>query len=158
MGSTLNAYLKKFEEFKALPAGQSFTIRVTEQEATEVAKEYLTENKASVSQRIQKRTGLKLSVDNPSVSFRNDEIRVSASGGMGFLKAKAALTADVKWDGKPVVVVRSVEIPFLSVTPEKLNSVVEGPLKKGTGIVEEYAEIRSFKVEDGAMVLEAVRK
>ena len=84
MGSTLNAYLNKFEEFKALPAGQSFTIRVTDQEATEVAKEYLAENKASVSQRIQKRTGLKLSVDNPSVSFRNDEIRVSASGGMGF--------------------------------------------------------------------------
>ncbi len=28
MGSTLNAYLNKFEEFKALPAGQSFTIRV----------------------------------------------------------------------------------------------------------------------------------
>ena len=113
MGSTLNAYLNKFEEFKALPAGQSFTIRVTDQEATEVAKEYLAENKASVSQRIQKRTGLKLSVDNPSVSFRNDEI---------------------------------------------LNSVVEGPLKKGTGIVEEYAEIRSFKVTDGAVVLEAVRK
>ena len=158
MGSTLNAYLNKFEEFKALPAGQSFTIRVTDQEATEVAKEYLAENKASVSQRIQKRTGLKLSVDNPSVSFRNDEIRVSASGGMGFLKAKAALTAEVKWDGKPLVVVRSVDIPFLTVTPEKLNSVVEGPLKKGTGIVEEYAEIRSFKVTDGAVVLEAVRK
>ena len=129
-----------------------------DQEATEVAREYLAENKASVSQRIQKRTGLKLSVDNPSVSFRNDEIRVSASGGMGFLKAKAALTAEVKWDGKPVVVVRSVDIPFLTVTPEKLNSVVEGPLKKGTGIVEEYAEIRSFKVTDGAVVLEAVRK
>ena len=51
MGSTLNAYLNKFEEFKALPAGQSFTIRVTDQEATEVAREYLAENKASVSQR-----------------------------------------------------------------------------------------------------------
>ena len=131
MGSTLNAYLNKFEEFKALPAGQSFTIRVI---------------------------GLKLSVDNPSISFRDDEIRVSASGGMGFLKAKAALTAEVKWDGKPVVAVRSVEIPFLPVTPEKLNSVVEGPLKKGTGIVEQYAEIRSLKVTDGAVVLEAVRK
>ena len=158
MGSTLNAYLKKLEEFKDLPVGQPITIRVTDQDATEVAREYLAENKASVSQLIQKRLGLKLSVDNPSISFRDDEIRVSASGGMGFLKAKAALTAEVKWDGKPVVAVRSVEIPFLPVSPEKLNSVVEGPLKKGTGIVEQYAEIRSLKVTDGAVVLEAVRK
>lgn len=158
MGKTLNTFMNKFEEFKTLPAGEAFTIRVTDQEATEAAREYLAENKESVGQRIQKRVGLKLSVENPSVIFRNDEIRVSATGGKGFLKAKAALAAEVKWDGKPVVVVRSVEVPFLSVTPEKLNSLVEGPLKKGMGIVEEYAEIRSFKVTDGAVVLEAVRK
>ena len=97
MGSTLNAYLKKLEEFKDLPAGQPITIRVTDQDATEIAREYLVENKAGVSQRIQKRTGLKLSVDNPSVSFRNDEIRVSASGQRPPSRRKSNGTASRLW-------------------------------------------------------------
>lgn len=158
MGITLNGFMNKFEEFKTLPAGESFTIRVTDREATAAAAEYLSENRASVGQKIQNRVGLSLKIEDPSIRFRNDEIFISATGGKGFLKAKAALTADVRWDGRPVVVVRSVEVPFISVSPEKLNSVVEGPLNRVMGKVEEYAEIRSFKVTDGAAVLEAVRK
>ena len=148
MGSTLNSFRNKFEEFKTLPAGQSFTIKVTDQEATAAACEYLAENKASVGQKIKKRTGLSLDIDNPTVTFRNDEIGVSASGGKGFLKAKASLTAEVRWAGKPIVVVRSVEVPFISVSPEKLNAVVERPLESVMHIVEEYAEICSFKLTD----------
>ena len=158
MGSTLNSFRNKFEEFKTLPAGQSFTIKVTDQEATAAACEYLAENKASVGQKIKKRTGLSLDIDNPTVTFRNDEIGVSASGGKGFLKAKATLDADVQWNGQPTVVVRSVKVPVVSVTPEKLNSVVEKPLKQLMEKVEEYAEIHNFKLQDGFAVLEAIRK
>ena len=158
MGSTLNSFKNKFEEFKALPTGEAFTIRVTDQEATAAAREYLTENKDSVSQQMKKRTGISLNIENPSVTFRKDEIGLSASGGKGFLKAKASLTAEVRWTGKPIVVVRSVEVPFISVSPEKLNSVVERPLNSVMHLVEGYAEIHSLRLTDGAAILEAVRR
>ena len=158
MGATLQHFLGKFDEFKTLPAGESFSIRVSDQEATAAANEYLTENKAQVKQLIQQKAGIGLDVEKPSIGFHNDGISVSAMGGMGFLKAKASLNADVQWDGKPNVVVRSVQVPVISVTPEKLNSVVEKPLKQLTEKVEEYAEIRNFKLQDGFAVLEAVRK
>ena len=158
MGKQLQHFIDKFEEFRALPAGQSFTIKVTDQEATAAAKEYITENKAEIRDFLKQQTGFGLDVDDPSVKFGEDEISLSAMGGKGFLKTKATLTADIKWDGGPVVNVRSVEVPVVSVSPEKLNSSVEEPLKKMMDIVEEYAEIRSFKLKDGVAVLEAVRK
>ena len=158
MGATLQHFLGKFDEFKTLPAGEFFSIKVSDQEATAAANEYLTENKAQVRQLLQKTTGMNLDVENPSIGFRNDEILLSAMGGMGFLKARASLNADVQWNGEPNVVVRSVQVPVISVTPEKLNSVVEKPLKQLTEKVEEYAEIRNFKLQDGFAVLEAVKK
>ena len=158
MGATLQHFLGKFDEFKTLPSGKSFSIKVTDQEATAAANEYLTENKAQVSQLLQKTTGMNLEVEKPSIGFKNDELLLSAMGGMGFLKAKATLDADVQWSGQPTVVVRSVKVPVVSVTPEKLNSVVEKPLKQLMEKVEEYAEIHNFKLQDGFAVLEAVRK
>ena len=158
MGTTLQHFLGKFDEFKTLPSGKSFSIKVTDQEATAAANEYLTENKAQVSQLLQKTTGMNLEVEKPSVGFKNDELLLSAMGGMGFLKAKATLDADVQWNGQPTVVVRSVKVPVVSVTPEKLNSVVEKPLKQLMEKVEEYAEIHNFKLQDGFAVLEAIRK
>ena len=158
MGITLNHFMNKFEEFKTLPSGESFTIRVTDQEATQVAREYLADNKESVGKKIQNRIGLSLKIEDPSVKFHNDALSATLTAGKGFLKAKASLTADVRWDGKPIVHVRSVDVPFISISPEKLNSVVEGPLKRLTQKVEEYAEIRSFKLTDGMATLEAVRK
>ena len=158
MGITLNNFMNRFNEFKILPAGESFTISVTDREATAAAQEYLTENKGQVRQMIQKRAGVKLDVDNPSIRFRNDEIAVTAAGGMGFMKVKASLTAEVRWTDELKVTVRQVEVPILSISPEKLNSVVEEPLKKVMRKVEEYAEIRSFKLTDGLATLEAVRK
>lgn len=158
MGATIEQFIGKFEEFKALPSGESFTIEVTDQEATAAANEYVTENKAQIQELLKQQTGFNLDVEKPSVAFRNDEILLSAMGGIGFLKTKASLTADVKWDGKPVVVVRSVEVPVVSISPGELNSTVEEPLTKMMETVEEYAEIRSFKLKDGVAVLEAVRK
>ncbi len=158
MGATLQHFLGKFDEFKTLPAGESFTIRVSDREATAAANEYLTENKARVQQLQRKKTGMNLDIENPSIVFRNDGISLSAVGGKGFLKARASLNADVRWDGQLHVVVRSVQVPVISVTPEKLNSLVEKPLKKLMAKVEEYAEIRSFKLQDGFAVLDAVRK
>ena len=158
MGATLQHFVGKFDEFKTLPTGESFSIKVSDQEATAAANEYLTEHKSQVSQLLQKKTGINLEVDNPSIGFGNDQIALSAMGGMGFLKARATLNADVQWDGKPSVVVRSVQVPVVSVTPEKLNSVVEEPLKQLTKKVEEYAEILNFKLQDGFAVLEAVKK
>jgi hypothetical protein len=78
--------------------------------------------------------------------------------GVGFLKTKARLTAEVKWDDKLIVAVRSVEVPVISVSPQELNAMVEEPLSQMMETVEEYAEIRSFKITDGLAVLEAVRK
>ena len=68
------------------------------------------------------------------------------------------LTADVRWDDGLAVNVRSVDVPFISVSPKKLNSAVEKPLSRLMAKVEEYAEIRAFRLMYGCAVLEAVRK
>ena len=158
MGTVIQQFMDKFEEFKTLPSGESFTIEVTDLEATAAAREYVAENKAQIREAMKQETGFELDVDKPSIAFRNDAVLLSLMAGVGFLKTKASITADVKWDGKPVVVVRSVEVPVISVSPGELNGMVEEPLKQMTEAVEEYAEIRSFKLTDGLAVLEAVRK
>ena len=158
MGAAIQRLTGKYEEFMDLPGGESFTIEMTDEEATAAAREYITENKQQIRDLLKEKTGFSLDVDDPLIEFRNDRITLSAKGGKGFIKSKASLTADVKWDGGPVVVVREVKIPVVSVSPEKLNSVAEEPIKKMTGTIGEYAEIRSFKLKDGLAVLEAVRK
>lgn len=158
MGATMQQFMDKFEEFRTLPKGESFTIEVTDLEATAAAREYVAENDAQIKQAMKQETGFELEVDKPSIGFRKDKVLLSLMAGKGFLKTKASITADVKWDGKPVVVVRSVEVPIVSVSPGELNTFVEEPLKQMTAAVEEYAEIRSFRIEDGVAVLEAVRK
>ena len=158
MGATIQQFMDKFETFKTLPGGEPFTIEVTDLEATAAAREYVAENKALIRAGMKQETGFELDVDKPSITFRDDTVLLSVMAGVGFLKTKATLTADVKWDGGPVVNVRSVEVPVVSVSPEKLNSSVEEPLKKMMAVVEEYAEIRSFKLKDGVAVLDAVRK
>lgn len=158
MGATLYSYMNKVNEFEALPSGESFTIQITDKEATQVTQEYLAENKDQVKKLIQAKTGMNLAVEKPSVEFREDEVLASLSGGMGFLKARLSLDAEVRWDDGLIVNVRSVNIPFLSATPQKLNSVVAGPIERFMKKVEQYAEIRSFKLMNGYAVLEAVRK
>ena len=158
MGATIQQFMDKFETFKTLPSGEPFTIKVTDLEATAAAREYVAENKAQIKAGMKQETGFELDVDKPSITFRNDAVLLSVMAGVGFLKTKATLTADVKWDGKPVVVVRSVEVPVISVSPQELNAMVEEPLRQMTETVAEYAEIRSFKITDGLAVLEAVRK
>ncbi|MBE6029110.1 MAG: hypothetical protein E7226_03045 [Clostridiales bacterium] len=158
MGATIQQFMDKFETFKTLPGGEPFTIEVTDLEATAVAREYVAENKALIRAGMKQETGFELDVDKPSITFRDDTVLLSVMAGVGFLKTKATLTADVKWDGKPVVVVRSVEVPVISVSPQELNAMVEEPLRQMMETVEEYAEIRSFKITDGLAVLEAVRK
>ncbi len=54
--------------------------------------------------------------------------------------------------------VRSVDVPVISISPEKLNFVIEKPPAQAMGKVEEYAEIRSFKLFNGLAVLEAGKK
>jgi len=158
MGATIQQFMDKFETFKTLPGGEPFTIEVTDLEATAVAREYVAENKALIRAGMKQETGFELDVDKPSITFRDDTVLLSVMAGVGFLKTKATLTADVQWDGKPVVVVRSVEVPVISVSPQELNAMVEEPLRQMMETVEEYAEIRSFKITDGLAVLEAVRK
>ena len=158
MGVTLNNFMNKFNEFKVLPAGKTFSIKVTDTEATAAAREYLEEYNEQVKQLIQNSAGMSINVENPEIRFGNDEISMAARGRKGFLKVNASVTADVRWDGRANVTVRSVDVPIISISPEKLNFVIEKPLAEAMGKVEEYAEIRSFKLHDGLAVLEAVRK
>lgn len=158
MGAAINRLMGKYEEFKALPGGEAFTIEVTDKEATAAAKEYITENKQQIRSLLKEKTGFSLDVDDPRIQFGNDELRLSATGGKGFIKSKASLIADVKWNGRPVVFVREVKLPVVSVSPEKLNSTAEEPLRKFTDMIGEYAEIRSFKLKNGVAVLEAVKR
>ena len=147
MGAAVSRFISRFNEFQSLPSGASFSVRVTDFEAEEAAKEYLAENRDQVSGLIRQAAGVSL-----------DEIVLSAKGGRGLLKVRASLSADVRWNGGLNVNVQSLELPFVSVTPQKLNSVVEGPLKGVMARVAGYAEIRSFRITEGAAVLDAVRK
>ena len=158
MGVTLNNFMNKFNEFKVLPAGETFTIKITDTEATAAAREYLEEYKTQVKQLIQNSAGMSLEVENPEIRFGNDEISMAAKGKKGFLKVSASINAEVRWDGRANVTVRSVNVPVISISPEKLNFVIEKPLEQVMGKVDEYAEIRSFKLYDGLAVLEAVKK
>jgi|GEM_PF-5578337 len=158
MGATLNKFLDQFEKFQTLPGGETFRIEVTDAEATAAAKEYVSENKAQIKKMLKQAAGVGLDVDDPAIRFVEDGVLLSAKGGKGLVKAKASLAADVKWDGDLSVVVRSVNVPIIKVSPESLNSTMEKPLRQLMEKVEEYAEVRSFKVKDGAAVLEAVRK
>ena len=158
MGANLDKFLGKFEEFKNLPSGESFSIEVTEEEATAAGREYLTENKEWIKQQLKSTTGMGLSVENPTIKFGADELSMAVTGAMGFLKANASLTADVAWNGEPNVNVRAVNVPFVSLSPEKLNTLVEKPIDQLMEKVKEYGEIRSFKLSAGLAVLEAVKK
>ena len=158
MGAVLQRFIGKFEEFRSLDPGEPFSIRVTEQEAEDAAREYLAENKEGVSQMIRKAAGVSLEVSDPEVRFYRDEIGLSLRGGRGPLKVRASLNADVRWNGRPYVNVRSVELPFVKVTPQKLNSLVEAPLLSAMGKVTQYADIRSFQITTGSALLEAIRK
>ena len=53
MGAALNGFMNKFNEFKDLPAGKTFMIKVTDTEATAAAREYLAENTSQVKQLIR---------------------------------------------------------------------------------------------------------
>ena len=158
MGTTLQNFLNKFEEFKALPSGESFTIKVTDQEATAAANEFVTEQKTQIREFLKQSTGFGLDISDPAIDFLDDGIILSAKGGKGFLKANASITADVRWDDGLAVNVRSVDVPFISVSPQKLNSAVKKPLSLLMAKVGEYAEIRAFVLMYGCAVLEAVRK
>ncbi len=158
MGATLSNFMNKFNEFKDLPSGKSFSIEVTDTEATAAAREYLEEYNEQVKQLIRNSAGVSINIENPEIRFGNDEISMAARGSKGFLKVKASISAEVRWDGITNVTVRSVEVPFISISPEKLNFVIEKPLAQAMGKVKEYAEIRSFKLRDGHTVLEAVKK
>jgi dihydroxyacetone kinase-like predicted kinase len=49
MGAAIQRFLGRFEEFRALPSGEAFTIEITDREATAAAREYLEENKAQMT-------------------------------------------------------------------------------------------------------------
>ena len=127
MGATLNSFIEKFNQFQSLKPGEPFTIRVTDAEATDAAKEYIEENKDRIKELIQKKAGVGLDV------------------------------ADVKWENGLKVNVKKVDVPIIKISPEKLNFVVRDPLDMGMRMVEKYARISSFQIKDGYAVLEAVR-
>ena len=101
---------------------------------------------------------MSINVENPEIRFGNDEISMAARGRKGFLKINASVNAEVRWDGRANVTVRSADVPVISISPEKLNFVTEKPLAQAMGKVEDYAEIRSFKLMNGLAVLEAMKK
>ena len=158
MGAAINHFLDQFNKFKSLPSGAPFSISVTDAEATAAAQEYVSENKTLIRQLIQRSAGVGLDVEKPEIWFRNNGITLSAKGGRGLLKVGASLDADVQWNGRLNVHVNSVNVPFVSISPEKLNSVVEKPLEEVMRTVEDYAVIRSFSLKNGLAILEAVRK
>ena len=139
--------------------GSLFSLTITEDELTAAAEELLAQYSAAIQDSIQQAIGVRLTVSDPKITFRNNEMLMTAKGGKGFLKVNASLRASVIWNGTTLNVdIKSVDVPIVSVDPASINAYLQGPLNSYVGQLKQYYEIRSFSVGEGKIELEAMKK
>ena len=155
---TVEKLTNQFLEIEALPSGSVFTLIVTDDDMTAAANEYLVAYKNEIQNLVQEATGTRLELADPVVEFRTNNTMASLRVGKGFLKVTASISAAITWDGSLHVDVKSVDVPIISVDPATINSYIQGPVARGMEEVEKYYEIRSLKVGDGAITVEAMKK
>ncbi|MBR6088985.1 MAG: hypothetical protein IKP86_03560 [Anaerolineaceae bacterium] len=155
---TIDKYTDLYNEFKQQPAGSPVRVSVSDAEATAAAREYLEANKPAVRDLIRDKAGVSLDIADPVIRFSPDELLLSASGKKGILKVNASANAKITWNGSLNVEAQTVNVPIVSISPEKINPAIKAPLASIMEKVQEYIEIRSFRITDGRAELEGVKK
>ncbi len=149
----------EINEILALPAGTVFSLTVSDDEVTQAANEYLDRYTDYLVEMIRQASGMNVDISHPVIDFKTDDAYASLRVGKGFLKVTASIRASVLWEnGTLVVDVKSVDIPTISVDPATINAYIQGPVNSGVEYLEKYLEINSFKVCEGYIELEAMKK
>ena len=155
---TIDRFTKQFFDIKAQAPGAPFKAVITDEEATAAAREYLENNRDQVKDLIKSKAGVSLDVADPVIEFAPDEVRLSAKGKKGLIKINASASAAVTWDGSLHVEAKSVNVPVISVSPAVINPAIKEPIDQWVKKLQEYAEIRSFRITDGMAMVEGIKK
>lgn len=149
---------QQIRAIEALPAGSVFTLRVTDDDISAAANEYLNLYMTEIQDMLQGTVGTKLSLSDPIIEFKTRKANASLRVGKGFLKVAASIDADITWDGSLHVNVTEVNIPIISVDTETVNAYIQRPVDSGMRYLEQFLEIRNVDVEEGVITIEAMKK
>ena len=155
---TIEKLTEQLREVENLPSGTVFQLKLTDDDATSAAEEYLLRYMEDIQAMIQQTAGFKISLSDPKIIFNDDMLVISIRGGLGVLKVTVSASAHVLWEDNMLKVdVKSVDIPVISVDPPTINSYIQDPLNDFINDLMEGYEVRSFDVEEYA-ILEAVKR
>ncbi len=156
---TIEKLTNQLKEIEALPSGSSFTLSLTDDDATAAAGEYLGKYEETIQNAISNAVGVKLDISNPTITFGEDQLTLAAKAGKGFLKVGVSATAAVVWENNELhVTVTELNVPIVSIPVDTANSFIAEPLKNGINDLLKYYDVQSFKLSDGVAVLNAAKK
>ncbi len=156
---TVEKLTQQFNEIAALPSGSSFTLTLSDDDATAAAEEYLGKYMQTIQDAINEAIGMKLDISSPTVTFSEDTLTLGLKAGKSFLKFNVSAKATVVWENNDLhVTVTELNVPVVSVPVETANSFIAGPLKNIiTELLKSY-DVQSFKLSDGVATLNASKK
>ncbi len=156
---TVEKLKQQFDEIAALPSGSSFTLTLSDDDATAAAEEYLGKYMDTIKEAINEAIGMSLDISSPTVTFGEDTLTLNLKAGKGILKVNVSASANVVWEDNDLhVTVTELNIPIVSVPVETANSFIAGPLKNIiTELLKSY-DVQSFKLSDGVATLSAAKK
>lgn len=155
---TIDKYIKKFNDFKAQQPGTALKVVLTDADATAALREYIEKNNTQVQVLIKDNIGVNIDIIDPVITFTKDMIDLTAKGKISLIKITISATAKVTWDGMLHVEAQSLNVPVISISPEKINPAIKEPLNKIMKKIQEYIEIHSFRITEGAAFLEGTKK
>ena len=146
-------------DFANITSGSNIQIKLTDEDATRYAEEYLTSHKDEVKELVSQKLKVSLDVTEPKIHFDEDEIHVSAHVGKSIIKVTAKASASVRWDGKQAQVnIKTLDVPIVKLEAAKANGVIQQPIKAFIDQIQKDFIIKSFKLHKGAASIEAVKK
>lgn len=155
---TIDKYTKLFNDFRIRETGTLYKITIPDADATAAAREYIENNKAQVQNLLKESTGKSFEIVDPVITFSPDVIHLSVKIKKSVVKINASASARVTWDGTLHVEALSVDVPIISISPEKINPAIKTPIAQVMNKVLEFIDIRTFQIKNGAAYLEGVKK
>ena len=158
---TVEKLTNQLLEVQNLPSGSVFQLKLTDEDATAAASEYLEKYMEDIQKMIEQTLGMKMDFSDPKIDFDENRLVVSIRGGVGFLKITASASGTVVWDTETQTLrvnVESVDIPIVSVDPSTVDSYIQGPINDFIHDLMKGYEVLSFNIYDGFAILEARKK
>ena len=158
---TIEKLTNQLREVEKLPSGTVFQIKMTDDELTAAAEEYLNSYKDEIQDMVEQSAGVRIDLSNPVIEFDENFIVVSIRGGLGFVKVTISASGTAVWDKEASAVkvnIQSVDVPIISIDPATLNSYIEAPINDFVQDLMRGYEIRSFEIKDDYAVVEAMKR